>query len=439
MPPRARVRFPAGGNATEATTLSVDGDIQLSTNVLPCKEWSITDDCLNVSDSASFTISNIDGEHSGRFAPGQSVIVDVREDGVAGGDWVRTFTGILVSVESGSDLSGGSVILLSAMDVGWCLTSCHARPLTQIKNLRFVDLIKRLIDPTWPFKRDAAGNVVVVADNQLNRRIRHGRQVIVQNNQVTLGAVLPFIQVEPGQAPFDILQTYAAREGVLINVGGEGQLIFFRPNYMQPALYAVEYHGSMDDRRRQNNIIGRPTLRESIDGLYTEAQCWSTVVIPPAQTGTPNTDNPNEIFRHETYRPDQDTNLPADRRRKYLPFERRMVFSDGEAINKTLRRNRAIWKSQMGLFNSWQYEVDFDSHSQNGGFFVSDTMISVNDSVHRLDAVYYVQAVRRSQTIREGTRAHLTLRKPGLLNPELQELRVGGGAKKAAKAPKVIK
>jgi hypothetical protein len=47
-----------------------------------------------------------------------------------------------------------------------------------------------------------------------------------------------------------------------------------------------------------------------------------------------------------------------------------------------------------------------------------------------------VQRVRRSVTLREGTRTKLLIRKPGLLNPELDALRLGGGAKRALPAKK---
>src|SRR5262249_27864960 len=154
-------------------------------------------------------------------------------------------------------------------------------------------------------------------------------------------------------------------------VGAKGQLIFFQPHYDEPALYNVEYHSSKESTRNTNNLIGRPTLKQSIDGFYSEVQCWSTVVIPPeVQT----TENPNEQNRHSEFKPS----------RNPLPFFRWHVFSDSEAINDTLRKNRAVWKYQMGQFESWTYECEFNRHSQGGAFFVANTMISVNDTVHQV-------------------------------------------------------
>jgi hypothetical protein len=140
------------------------------------------------------------------------------------------------------------------------------------------------------------------------------------------------------------------------------------------------------------------------------------VVIPAALQ---NTENPNAQYRHSVV-----TASPNP-----LPFARRWVVSDGEAINDTLRKMRATFKQQMGLFNGWRYDLEFQTHSQDGAFFVSDTMMTVDDSVNKVSGSYYVQSVQRSQTLSGSTAARLVLRKPGLLNPGLQAL--GGGARKA--------
>lgn len=419
--PRVRIRTPAGGDPLQAITVTADpldrGGIL--TNQFPAKEWAITDDVLNVADTACVTVANDDGENAGKFALGQRIEIDISDPDVAGGQWLRQFTGRITALETCSDLSGGSVIQISAMDLGWHLTSSAGPPLFNLKGITFNALLSAVIDPSWGFGP-------IVSDASLNTRLKHGRQVIIINHKPVLGAVLPFIQIEPGQSPWDVIRLYAARNGVLINVGARGELIFFQPQYNDQPLYDVEYHPAHDLARNSNNIVGRPTLRETIDGRYTEVQCWSTVVIPPE---IQNTENPNEAYRHATYKP---TPRP-------LPFNRRHVFSDPEAINQTLRLNRAVWKYQMDLFNSWEYSCEFNRVSQGGALFVSNTMISVNDAVNGVTpGAYYLQAVRKSCTMREGgPRAKLTVRRPGLLNPALNSL-LGGGAQKAAALPPAV-
>ncbi len=406
---RVRIRVPAGGRAGLAVTITTDQD-----TAYPAKEWSITDDVLNIADSASVSIANDDGENAGKLHIGQLVEIDESDPDVANGQWLRHFTGRITALESYSDMSGGSNILVSMMDLGWHLTSSHGYPLKNIKSVHWTKLLDLLIDPSWGFGETQYGN-------DLNTRIKHGRQIVIINHKPVLGAVLPFIQIEPGQSPFDILHTYAAREGWLINISAKGEIVLFQPQYDDQALYTAQFYGSKDSDRNYNNVIGRPTLRESIDGLYSEVQCWSTVVIPPEVV---NTENPNEMYRHNTYKP---TTNP-------LPFDRRHVFSDGEAINQTLRQNHATWKQQMGAFESWQYEVEFDSHSQNGAFFVSNTMISVLDTINGVSGTKYVQRVQRSHTLRDGRRSKLLVRQPNLLNPQLNAL-PGGGTRRKPKKP----
>lgn len=425
--PRLRIRTLAGGDPLQAMTVTGGAsDEGVFTNCIPAKEWCLDDDVLNIADSLSFTVANDNGENAGKFRIGQKIIADEMHPDVAGGQWTRQFTGRVTSIDTGSDAGGGSVISVGAMDLGWHLTSCHAEALKNIKKVKFIRLLQMLLEPSWGITLSDDPTTDAVK----NTRLKHGRQIIIQNYKPTLGAVLPYIQVEPGQAPFDLIRLYAQREGLLVNIGARGELVFFRPDYTQQALYRVEYHSTTDPRRNTNNLVGRPTVHETIDGLYSEVQCWSTVVIPPSIT---NTEDPNAAYRHTTYTP---TTNP-------LPFHRRFIFSDGEAITDTLRKNRAIWKQQLDAFNCWSYDVEFDRHhqvdDQRGGaaFFVSNTMISCDDSVNGVaPGSYYVQRVRRSVTLRGGTSARLTIRKPGMLNPDLDALRLGGGAKRAAKQKK---
>lgn len=404
--PQARIRFSEKGKKT-VTVDAARSRQSLYEDSLPCKEWSIADDVMCLSDTACVTIPNVDGENSGRIKLGQRVEIEVKDDDVRNGSWCRAFTGVVTETRTGSDASGGSVISITMQDLGWFLTSCDAKPLVNIKRRFFKDLLKLLIDPSW-------GITKIIASNDLNRRIKHGRQVIIQNFKPVLGAILPYIQVEPGQKPADIILQYAAREGVLVNFGAGGELIFFQPDYSQQALFSVDYSAD-ETLRKHNNIVGRPEVRETIDGLFGEVQCWSTVVIDQALTGVKDGENPNASYRHTVFTPDTNP----------LPFNRRVIVSDPEAINPTLRTNRAKWKQQMGLFQSWEYTVQFDRHSQDGAFFVSDSMIEINDEVNAVRGVFYVQSVRRSMTLREGARAHLTIRKP-VLDPNNTALNYGG-------------
>jgi prophage tail gpP-like protein len=410
---KCRVVLPKSG-----VTAIIDPDSrQTSSTVFPAFEWSVTDDVLNVADAASFSVANIDGDNLEKFQPGQLVRMDVQDPDVSS-DWVTHFTGRITSVETGSDVGGGSKISVNAMDLGWHLTSCFAKPLLKLKGITLGDLVKKLVDSSWGLSED------VSFSNEENRKLKQGRlgaslQFIPPKQQGLI-----FIQVEPGMKPWDVLQQYVQREGFLLNVGAKGQLLLIRPKYDSDSPYmGIEYHGSDDSRRSRNNVVGRPSKRETIDGLYTFTELWSTVVKPlNVQETEKGGLNPNAAYRHEEYRP---SNNP-------LPFTRRAVYSDSEAINQDMRKMRARWNHQMNEFNSWEYTCEVPRLSSGGAFYVSDTMISVSDTVNGVEGSYYVQRVQRSYTREQKRRTKFLLRKPGLLDPTLQA-QVGGGGKKSSK------
>lgn len=416
---RARIRVYSGdggaADSLDATAASIQRGPRAS-QTLMCKEFCIVDDMLNVADTASVTVANIDGENTGKFECGQRIEIDEADDDVAGGSPVRMFTGRITNLEFGSDIGGGSIIRIDAMDLGWHLTSCDAKPLVSTLGGTLKQLIGKLIDSSWGFVKTTTG--VSIDDNLLNRSLKQGRQGYSRQFIPPQQKQYMYIQVEPGQKPIDVLRTYLQREGLLINVSARGGLVLFRPDYTTESPYdGVYFHAVQDARHTRNNVVGRPSLSKSIEGMYSEVQCWSTVVKPLAVQDTAISVDPNAAYTHYFFKPDSNP----------LPFYRRAVFMDGEAINADMRKMRAIYKYQLDGFNSWRYEVDLQGHSQRNAFIVSDTMMTVNDGVHQVRGTYYVQSVRRSCTLGEGARVHLTLRKP-IIDPTLQR-QVGGGGK----------
>jgi prophage tail gpP-like protein len=308
--------------------------------------------------------------------------------------------------------------MLQVQDLGWHLTSCHAPPhMKELTNVSLNELMRvggLLIDQTWGFAPTDFG-----VGNDKNRTLNQGRLGIERYQNFHAGAILPFIQVEVGMAPFDILRSYAQREGFLINVGKRGDLIIFRPRYNQPPSYGegIIYRGVADGQC--NNVIGSPRLRQTIDGLYSKVDCWSTILAASAAAQA-TTDNPNYQYLHDSYTPEENP----------LPFFRLATFMDQEAVSSRLRLMRAKWKQMMDHFNSWEYTVEVPGHSRAGDFFASDTMIQVVDTLAGLDGLYYVQRVSRSlRGGGQGARTRLTLRLPWLLDPALQKL--SGGAQRA--------
>ena len=422
---RIRALRDATAEATlDATTATIDRrDTQSSADHFPAKEYSVLDDMMNVCDTASVVVANPGGRYSRRFKPGQRIEIDEQDSDVAGGAWLRTFTGRIVRVVHGSDASGGSAVQIDAQDLGWHLTNCDAPPLFKTDGITLLRLIRGLVDPTWGFTSTTTDGPDV-DDNVLNKTLKQGRQGIQRAFAQKTSAdktVLPFIQVEPGQKPMDVLMPYLKRFGLLLNAGARGGLILFRPDYSSSSPYSGSvYHAVSHPDHNRNNVVGRVTLTESIDGLFTETQCWSTIVNPTRDDSDYIAQHPNAAYRKESYKPGG----------SLLPFYRLAVAMDGEAITKDMRQMRARWKYQIENFNSWQYEVELRGHSQNGALLVSDSMFPVTDTVHDLQGAYYLQSVRRSYTEKSGPRSNLVLRLPGLLDPAL-ERQMGGGAKGA--------
>jgi hypothetical protein len=416
---KIRIRFPAGGDALSALTVMVgaEADDARMTNVIPGKDFCIVDDMMTVADSASFTVANVDGENAGKITLGQRVEIEESEQSVAGGQWTRIFTGRVVNIQYTSDISGGSVILVSCMDLGWHLTTCCARPLQGTSGIKLGALLQRLVDPSWGFKTTADGSLAIASGNVLNRSIKQGRQGVLRAQPRNPEDVLPPIQVEPGQVPWQILEEYFHREGFLLNVGAYGDIIVFDPDYFQPTQYAaIEFHPSDQGNRTDNNVVDRVSLKFDISEMSSRSQCWSTVVVPTEVEAKNIATDPNEQFKHAQYTPPSNP----------LPFDRLSVVTDPEAINSTMRQNRALWKYQMGQFDSLVYECTVVGHAskpkgaQTGVFWASDTMVSVNDEVNGLSGMMYVQRVEKSMTADRGTRTKLTLRRPGQLDPSLQ-------------------
>ncbi len=431
---RVRIHFINEG----FTVLIAEEDQRPGPNELLGKEYCITDDALKTSDSVSFTCANIDGENTGRFIEGQKIEVEEAHPDVAGGAWCKQLKGIVTSVEYGVDMAGGSVVAITCMDNGWFLTSCDAPPLLKTGHGSLKTLLRGytdskgkrvpgLIDPSWGLPDSDP-----LTSNVQNARLKQGRAGILRAIGVAshVTAVLPFIQVEPGQKPMDVIGPYLTRLGILLNVGAKGELVFFQPNYDQAAAFTVHLHKSTEATNSKNNVLGRPRFRHSIDGLYSEVQCWSTVLNPTLVQTTQSSVNPNAQYLRSSFKPDTKP-----------PFTRLAVFSDAEAIGPDMRKNRAIYKSQMDLMMSWEYTAPLQGHvardaSGKALFFTSDMMIDVDDTIHQVQGALWSQAVRKTIS-KDGTHTQVTLRLP-ILNPNLTAV-VGGGGKRTKRLPEAKK
>lgn len=356
-------------------------------------QYSYDTDVLQLGDPCSVLMPNPRGVLNGKIALGDSLQFYIADPDVNGGARVQKLKGIVTSRQCSSSDGGGTVVTVGGADLGWHLANNVAPLWFRLRGIMFSALLRKVLDSSW-------GIIGVRAENDTNRALKLGRAGVVQAISGSIDSIIPPIQIEPGEMIADVLILYAKRERKLVNVSSDGYLQFWAPKKTGQPLYRFDLHSTGDARHASNNIE-RVTLSEAIDGLFTEVICVGTVVRPP-EVLDPR--NPNEGHFRGTHR------APAT-----LPFVRRFTFADGDQLTKEMADDRARWKAERGLFDSWQYVIQVRGHSQNGAFFEPDTFADVDDTVNGVQGVLYVSAVRYARDLRSGQTTTLTLRKPGLL------------------------
>jgi prophage tail gpP-like protein len=358
-------------------------------------EYAYETDVLQLGDPCSARIPNPKGELNGKIKLGDPLELYFAHPDVAGGKRIRKLKGIVISRQVECSLERGTTVTVGGADLGWHLLNNAAPLWFQLRGIRFKTLLERVLDPSWNF----AG---VRTDNDINRALKLGRAGAVQSLSGNISALIPPIQVEPGQMIADLLIYYARLARQLVNVSSDGYLQIWIPQADPEPLYSLHLHSGVE---RSKNNIEHATLAETIDSLYTDVVCVGTVVLPP---NLADIKNPNEGRFRGTFR------APAINRP--LDFVRRFTFSDGDQLTKAQADDRARWKAERGLFDAWRYDAQVKGHVQNGLFYEPDTGIALHDTFNGVDGNFYISSARYSgRTDPPGQTTLLTLRRPNLL------------------------
>lgn len=416
-------RDPYGFTDTPIVGVNVGGAIQSGQLVggrdLPgVLGYSYTSDILTLTDTATIDVANPDGNLSGAINKGTRLVLTMADPNVNGGARTVQLSGLVVNPRMTS--RGGEKIQIEAADQGWYLEQCDAPLWYNLETAHTLgDFLNRMMrgrngeDYGWGFYDDF-GNLKVLGTADLDKGLRQGRQGVNRDNEVRVlqsdsaqmvgsAYVLP-LQVGPGTKVGQLIIDYARRSKLLANVSPLGYLLLFRPNYSQQAAYSVEYHA--DERRGRNNALNI-TISDSCEGVVSESTCVSQKAWNKEK---PTVVNPNVDKNRATYPP-----RPVNGRAlASIPHFLRKVFGDEDQVNATMVANRAKWGFLRAQFDAFSIEVELYGHSQNGLFFVPDTMWSVNDTVHGFVGNYYCSACRYQRQA-GGTRTIVTLRKPNLL------------------------
>lgn len=357
-------------------------------------DYAYDTDVLQLGDPCSVRLPNPDGSLNRKIKLGDPLELYFSHPDVSGGRRVRKLKGIVTSRQVECSDAGTSITVGGA-DLGWHLLNNAAPLWFRLRGIRFRTLLERVLDPSWQFSG-------VRTDNDTNRTLKLGRAGAVQALSGSISAIIPPIQVEPGEMIADLLILYARRARQLVNVSSDGYLQVWSPKLSPEPLYSFHLHAGVE---RPVNNIERATLAETIDSLYTDVICVGAVVLPP---NMPDARNPNEGRFRGTYR------APANARP--LDFTRRFTFSDGDQLTKAQASDRARWKAERGLFDAWRYMAQVKGHVQNGLFYEADTGAALHDTVNGVDGNYYVSAVHYSgKTEPPGQTTMVTLRRPNLL------------------------
>lgn len=385
---------PYAGDLTTRVTVEIAG-----TEYPLITQYSLEGDVLNLGDPCAVEIPNPRGQYNGKINIGDSLKYYMANPFVLGGQKLLMMTGIVTNRRAYSNRNG-TFVGVDGADLGWHLVNNDAPLWFRLRNTKWSQFLKKAIDSSWGFQGTRM-------ENDSNRKLRLGRQDVVQQIQGSIDNFIPPIQVEVGDKVADLLILFARREKKLVNVSSDGYLQFWAPNYNNQALYQFHYHRPDEGDRSLKNNVESASLTQSIDGLYTNVMCIGTVVRPPDLT---NSTNPNEGQFIGAFQTPPFVSLNAP-----LPFNRRMAFSDGDQLTAAQAAARAQWKFQRGQFDSYIYEIEVKGHAQGGAYYVEDTMAEVDDTVHGVQGQFYVSKVRKAGTRDRGTRSILTLRKPKLL------------------------
>jgi len=413
-------------------TIEIDG---LSEPLRNVRQFSVSDDALQVGDTFSAAVPDPRGQLYRKIELFAGYRFYLSNPNIDGGAPSLRQTGIIRS--RGMDSSGGGdCINLRGADLGWHLQQ-SAQPFYRLEQATLKNLLDKLIfdTPEWGFKG-------LRTSNDANRKLRQGRlgaQIEFINSTLS-----PFlvIQITPGQRIIDVVQEYARRDGVMVNVSADGYLQLMNPNYNQPASFQVNSHraGTLD--ASTNNVLGTASLEENGDLLYTEVTCVWDHLFTGVQEG-PFLANPG---RHAaTYT--RSTNTSQDVAVEFggvtitsaqtMPlsagpkFPRRFVFADAEPMTPEQGARRAVWQAERMEFDSFVYQARLAGHSQNGRWICSDTLATVNDTIRNVKGVLYAPSVRLDADRAGNNSTYVELRKPGLLSNKRLQLNVvehrGGG------------
>jgi prophage tail gpP-like protein len=414
---------PTKADRGTTATLVIDG---LSEPLGGIVQFSVSDDILQVGDTMNCVVPDPRNTLWKKIQLYAGYKFYLQNPNIDGGTPCLRQTGVIRAREKSASLGGGDVISLRGSDLGWHLQT-SAPPFFRLDQATIRDITQKVIDdnPAWGFRG-------VRDNNDLNRKLKQGRQ----GEQIRLNPsrLSPYmvIQVEPGQQYIQVIQEFARRDGLMVNVSADGYIQLFNPNYNQPTSFQVNYHPAGTAEARTNNVIEPTSVEENGDEIYdTVSVVWQQLYVGVRQGPfRPNIGRHVALYTRSdgsaadldvatkqmtTYTVSAGT-AQLEPRSLGPPFPRNLVVSDAEPMTPEQGARRAFWESQRHEFNAFIYRCKLVGHSQNGKWLTSDTLAAVNDSVRGVRGVLYAPMVRHDGDSLGGNTTYIELRRPGLLS-----------------------
>lgn len=387
-------------------------------------------DMLAVGDQCHFTVDNPGRRYTGALRKGSVVELYLANPSVqgprstlshrtpaqssatGGSQYTLKHRGRIIERAPEGSPTGGSIIKITSADLGWHLQECCAPLWFNLRQGSLRDLVDParsrpgrggqplyFLDPSFGFKGVRGSNKI---NRSLKQSVKVAEQLALQ--ELTLFA----IQVEPGDHLLDKVLEYARRENLLVNVSVDGFIQVWLPDYTEQPQYRIV------NRAGESNIIQYREV-DSARTSYTEVECVGEQYGFEGDTKDPN--NPNATKKRGKVRSED---LPAHLRSS-LPFLHRLTFSDGEMYNRGLAKQMAEWRYKRALFDSYFVEYTLEEHHQNGVWWESDFMCSVEDDDLGLSGNFYIQSVNCTSRAGEGDLTRVVLRLPGLLTAGISQ------------------
>jgi hypothetical protein len=346
---------------------------------------------------------------------------------VGNGKPVPMVMGVCTRVEHHTSAEQASVLRLTGFDNGKLLDSC-VQPWIRFRGLRLVDLITKLLDPSWLIENRSDGwglhkdptGLNLDRTNKLGQRISGGRAGILLDQQAVIGAIMPPMQTEVGETVYDVISRFARLTGIVnnkgsfVSVSSDGFIQVFNPSDYANTEPLYTFYDTDDSR---NTRIKRSSLILDGDDLYTDYRCYGSVILPPQAL------KPNKAVDFNAGRFFGDTGHTSILGTDKDPITRLLTFADAEQYRKGFAKTRADWRRKQSLYKEVGIRLTIQGHSMpspKGEWLplVEGNMVELfSTRLRRYGRFMIEQTIKRQSPEPMGTETDVVLRLPGLLGP----------------------